>query len=194
MIRGLLLAAGRWYPRIRTRMDKLPTAGFAKTRHWEYASFNFLPNPSVKQAWKQLRPQILHLHWVGDGLLPLQYFPQFADLPTVVTMHGRWWFNGAQHLHSDRSARFVEGFLPGNRDAKDGGIDVDRWVWRRKQRYFASHPFEVIAFSQWMQRDAQRSSLLGNRRVHLVPNGLDLNRFHPQPREQARERFRVASG
>lgn len=181
------------YAQLRTRLDKLPRL-FSKTGHWEYASFNFLPNPAVKLAWTRYRPQILHLHWIGDGLLPLQYFPDFADLPTIATLHGRWLFNGAQHLHSDQSRRFVDGFLSGNSDPQDGGLDVDRWVWQRKKRYLAQNPFEVLALSRWMQRDAQRSLLLGKRKVHLLPNGLDRSCFYPRSKNEARSRLQLPQG
>ena len=176
------------YSAIRARLDKLP-GRFCKTAHWEYASFNYLPNPAVKQAWEQLKPDVLHLHWIGDGFLPLQYFPAFRHIPTVATLHGRWLFNGAQHLHSDQSIRFVDGFLKGNRDHEDGGLDVDRWVWQRKLRYFRNHPFEVIALSNWMKRDAQRSLLLKDRKIHLIPNGLNPEVYHALDREQSRQKL-----
>lgn len=187
---GVVTCGSRWYAPLRTRLDKLPRL-LCKSDHWEYVSFNWLPNPEVKHAWTRYRPQILHLHWIGDGLLPLQYFPLFADLPTVATLHGRWLFNGAQHLHSDQSSRFVDGFLSGNHDPKDGGLDVDRWVWNRKYRYLATNPFEVIALSRWMQHDAQRSVLLGKRPVHLIPNGLDRTCFYPRNKTEARARLQL---
>jgi len=176
---------GAKYAPIRARLDKLP-AFICKSSHWEYASFNYLPNPAVKKAWRELKPDVLHLHWIGDGFLPLQYFPQFSHVPTVATLHGRWLFNGAQHLHSDQSKRFVEGFLKGKRDNEDGGLDADRWVWRRKCRYFQNHPFEVIALSNWMKRDAERSRLLKDRKVYLIPNGLDPSVYRPLDRDRSR--------
>lgn len=176
---------GKYYSSIRSKLDKLPSI-LCKNSHWDYFSFNYLPNPSVKKVWNVLRPDVLHLHWIGDGFLPLQYFPEFRHIPTVATLHGRWLFNGAQHLHSDQSDRFVSGFLKGNRDREDGGLDVDRWVWQRKLRYFQNHPFEVIALSNWMKRDAERSLLLKDRNIHLIPNGLDPSVYHPVDRNESR--------
>lgn len=176
------------YSRFRSNFDKLPSK-LSGTQHWEYASFNFLPNPAVRRWIRRLQPDILHLHWIGDGYLPLQYFPELSDIPTLATLHGRWLFNGAQHLHSDQSVRFVEGFRRDNRDNLDSGIDVDRWVWERKLKCFESNPFEVVALSEWMQRDAARSVLLKNRAIHLVPNGLDLSLFHPVAVNEARSKL-----
>ena len=88
-------------------------------------------------------------------MLPIQYFPEFSHIPTVATLHGRWLFNGAQHLHSDKSKRFVDGFSSGNRDADDAGIDVDRWVWNRKRQYFEKNPFEIVTLSRWMEQDVK---------------------------------------
>jgi len=186
-------AIHRLYSKIRSRADKFPCA-LCNTGHWEYASFNYLPNPFVKQAWKRIRPRLLHLHWLGDGYMPIHYFPQFASVPTVATLHGRWLFNGAQHLHSDQSKRFREGFCKDNRDNMDGGLDLDRWVWNRKMRYFKNNPFEVLVLSNWMKRDAQNSVLLGKRPIHLIPNGLDLSVYYPYDTVEARNHFNLPQG
>jgi glycosyltransferase involved in cell wall biosynthesis len=173
------------WARIRTRLDKWPRL-LCRHEHWEYASFNYLPNPRVCEVWKRHRPDVLHLHWVGDGLLPIRYWRHLKDIPTVVTLHGRWWFNGAQHLHSDQSKRFREGFVASNRDPLDGGLDVDRWVWERKRGALRDWPLTALTLSRWMERDAAASVLLGNKRIVRIPNGIDTSVFRPGERKELR--------
>lgn len=174
----------RSYVRLRTRLDKVP-GYFSNRKHWNYASFNYLPNPRIQAIWKQIKPQLLHLHWIGDGLLPLQYLKRI-ECPTIATMHGRWFFNGAQHLHSDQSKRFEEGFLPSNRDKEDSGMDVDRWVWTRKQKYLRGVDLQIVTLSRWMESDVRRSRLLKNVPVTRIPNGLNTDLFSPRNQSEVR--------
>ena len=157
----------------------------SKRDHWAYASFNYLPHPRLSQVWKYFEPSVIHLHWIGDGFVPLSKLCKLPA-PLVATLHGRWLFNGAQHLHNDRSPRFVEGFYPDNRDPEDGGVDVDRWVWNRKHKAFKDLQMNIVTLSRWMERDARKSLLLGNYSVKRIPNGIDLETFLPHDRETVR--------
>lgn len=177
----------RLYIRLRSRIDKWP-AYLCRHSHWNYSSFNFLPNPRMHQIWKDIRPKLVHLHWFGDGMLPIQYF-RHIHCPVVATLHGRWLFNGAQHLHSDQSSRFVEGFLPDNRDPMDGGWDVDRWVWQRKCDALDKVKWNIVTLSRWMERDARRSRILGGHPIVRIPNGVDTEVFHPLDSAEARNRL-----
>jgi glycosyltransferase involved in cell wall biosynthesis len=47
-----------------------------------------------------------------------------------------------------------------------------------KEAVFAASPLEVVAPSRWLA-DLARSSLLGRKKVHLIYNGVDLERFRP---------------
>lgn len=183
---------GKLYARARSRIDKWP-ACLCRHSHWNYYSFNFLPNPRMHQIWRTIRPRLVHLHWFGDGMLPVQYFLHF-DCPVVATLHGRWLFNGAQHLHSDQSPRFVEGFLPSNRDPLDGGLDVDAWTWKRKCDALDQLKWNIVTLSRWMERDACRSRILGRHPVVRIPNGVDPDVFRPMDQVKAREDLGLEAG
>ncbi len=184
-----VLAPQKWfdlqYYRMRTRLDKLP-ALLTNSRHWAYGSFNYLPHPRLSEIVKTLKPRIVHFHWIGDGLVPLHRLPDFR-MPVVFTLHGRWLFNGAQHLHSDQSRRFYEGFNKDNRDTEDGGLDMDRWVWQRKRKYLAGLNYHVVALSRWMYEDAKKSVMFEGREVHHIPNGLDMDVFNPADKASCRK-------
>jgi glycosyltransferase involved in cell wall biosynthesis len=47
-----------------------------------------------------------------------------------------------------------------------------------KEAVFAASPLEVVVPSRWLA-DLARSSLLGRKKVHLIYNGVDLERFRP---------------
>lgn len=183
---GPTRAVDKLWLRLRTRADKIP-GWFGSGENWQYLSFNYLPNPRILRILDQLQPRLIHLHWIGDGLLPLQAIQKLKTYPLVATLHGRWLFNGAQHLHSDQSRRFREGFLKNNRDPGDRGLDIDRWTWNRKKKALSNLQLTVLTLSRWMERDAAASVLLEDFPIVRIPNGLDLDTFFPHPKALVRK-------
>ena len=138
--------------------------------------------PEFKEA------DIIHLHWVNQGMLSLKGIRKILDSgkPVVWTMHDMWPATAICHLTLDCRC-FETGchhcpLLPGNGSAKD----LSAQVWRRKQRMFEGRQVAFVACSQWLAGEASKSALLQGQEIYSIPNPLDTHCYHPQDKQQAR--------
>lgn len=64
--------------------------------------------------------------------------------------------------------------------------DTSQALWRAKRWAYARSHLTIVAPTQWMARMVQESPLLGRFPVHVIPNGVDTEVFHPIPKCEAR--------
>lgn len=133
------------------------------------------------------RPDVLHLHWIGDGLLSVGALAGL-DVPLVWTLHDQWAFTGGCHFSGD-CARYAAacGACPALGSTRDA--DLSRTVWQHKRDAWRGLRVTFIAPSVWMAARLSASSLFGDARVEVIPNGVDLDVFAPRDMMFAREVF-----
>jgi glycosyltransferase involved in cell wall biosynthesis len=64
--------------------------------------------------------------------------------------------------------------------------DTTAALFRWKDAVYRRSRITVVAPSRWLEQSARESPLLGRFPVHRIPNGVDLDRFRPRPRDEAR--------
>lgn len=149
-------------------------------------SLNIIPGCAYRQIEKSAA-DIINLHWVNKEMLSIASIGRITK-PVVFTLHDMWAFCGSEHLSPDdgMNARFRLGYVPHNRPRGHKGLDLDRWAWERKQKFW-THPRHVICPSNWLARCAQESALMKKWPVHVVPNPLDVSTFQPLDRRFCRK-------
>jgi glycosyltransferase involved in cell wall biosynthesis len=133
---------------------------------------------------------VVNLHWVGHEFMSINDVGRIKQ-PTVWTLHDSWAFCGSEH-HPDGPGddRYIRGYLRGTSRPGDSGLDLDRWTWVRKYRAWSERRV-VISPSRWLADCAQRSKLMRDWPIHVVPNPLQVMLYRPWPRNIARELFRL---
>lgn len=165
-------------------LDDLPRR-LLRTENPTPISPALLPSPTAGDI-RRIAPAIVNLHWICGGFVAPTVLPHLAA-PIVWTLHDQWAFCGGEHYTPDGDRRFEQGYLAGSRPTGEGGPDVNRFLWQRKQRaYGRIKTMSIVAPSRWLADLARRSSLLGNRRIEHIPYGIDAARFHPVDRGMAR--------
>ncbi len=133
---------------------------------------------------------LINLHWVTGLLDHATFFAAAAARcwPIVWTLHDMNPLTGGCH-YSAGCERFVErcGACP----LLAVGVEEDytRRFWRikrRAMRQLAPALVRIVAPSRWLAGEAQRSSLLGDFDVEVIPNGIDTGVFKPIEPQQAR--------
>jgi glycosyltransferase involved in cell wall biosynthesis len=151
-----------------------------------------LPGPSLRRL-RRVRPDIVNLHWVAGGCLSVRQIGLITG-PTVWTMHDMWPFCGAEHYApAGDGARWQLGYSQANRPAGHRGVDIDRWTWLRKRRYWR-RSFSLVTPSRWLAECAQRSALFRNMPVTVIPNALPTGTFRPYDRGAARRALGLPVG
>lgn len=172
----------RFTARVRGRLDEWPLRPYRKTDE-SYWSINWVP-ARLGQFVKEVAPDILHLHWVGAGFLPVSALRQF-DCPVVWTLRDMWAFTGGCH-YTAGCERYQQscGACPQLRSSDDE--DLSRTIWRRKRKYLRDLDLSLVPISGWLGDCARESALLSACPIEVIPNGLDLDSFQPSDRSEAR--------
>lgn len=133
---------------------------------------------------------IVHLHWVNQGLLSLKSLDRIfrSGKPVVWTMHDMWECTSICH-HAHGCNRFKSachdcGFL-----RYPSQHDLAARVFRRKMEVFRPADVTWVAVSHWMARQARASALLAGKRVEVIPNTLSLSQFELLDRDESRRRL-----
>lgn len=64
--------------------------------------------------------------------------------------------------------------------------DTTKLLYRWKDNVYRRSKLTIVTPSTWLERLARESPLLGRFPVRRIPNGVDLDRFQPVPRDDAR--------
>jgi glycosyltransferase involved in cell wall biosynthesis len=147
-------------------------------------STRLLRNPLIAPS------DIINLHWTGQETISIEEVGMLPN-PLVCTIHDMWAFCGAEHYVEDNvEARYRTGYSARNRRNGSSGLDIDRWVWGRKQRNWRT-PFHVVAPSRWLAQCARQSVLMKYWPITVIPNPLDVQVFRPLPRDICRSIFKI---
>ena len=138
--------------------------------------------PEFQQA------DVIHLHWVNQGMLSLNNLQQILDAgkPVVWTLHDMWPVTGICH-HAETCDRFTTHchhcplLVHGHRH------DLSFRIFEKKLKLYARGRLSFIACSHWLEGQARRSALTQGHPVASIPNPIDTRLFHPIDRQQVRK-------
>jgi glycosyltransferase involved in cell wall biosynthesis len=143
--------------------------------------------------YAQIPPcDVINLHWIGGMVDYGSFFPAVRQ-PVVWTLHDMNAFTGGCH-YSAGCERFAAQCGACPQLNSDREADLSRAIWQRKQQAYAALPRErlhLVAPSQWLADQAQRSGLLPDVPVSVIPNGLDVDEFAPLDRGYARQALHI---
>ena len=146
---------------------------------------SWLPTTQIK-CIKKLNPDIVHLHWINGGFLSIGSLATFK-MPIVWTCHDAWPLSGIRHYPV---IKFKDG-KPLKSDDCTAELArkslLNRFVIWRKEHVWRNLNMVAVAPSSWMESELNRSLLWTNRKIHRIPNGLDLSIFKPIPKEEAKK-------
>jgi len=139
---------------------------------------------SVHKQIQELNPEIVHLHWVCGGFLPIESISRI-NKPMVWTLHDMWPFTGGCH-YSGECTKYQQQCGACEQLGSNKMNDLSRKVWNRKAKAFHNKNITIVTPSKWLADTAKSSSLFNGLRVEVIPNGLDTNIYNPIDKQQAR--------
>lgn len=175
------------FNQLRPKLDELPlrlypNRGFLATQ--------WFPD-GLKSKIGEINPDVVNLHWVGNGFVRIETLPKL-NRPVVWTMHDMWPFTGGcYHSFGCERYRGSCGACPQLNSQSER--DVTRWIWKRKASAWKHVNLTLVSPSNWLAECARSSSLFKDRRVEVIPNGLDLTTYKPYDRDMARKILKLPS-
>lgn len=144
------------------------------------SSVNIRPNNLISRI-NAMKPDLVHLHWVGGGMLRIEDLPKI-NCPIVWTLHDMWPFCGSEHYNLSSLAD------PGNAPtaaASRPWSHISKWNLNRKMKAWRGRSLITVSPSEWMQQCARQSDLWHDNSCvehRVVANGLDTEVFKPKGR------------
>ena len=141
-------------------------------------------------AWiNEVKPDIIHLHNLHNNYINISILFNYVKqhrIKTVITLHDCWFFTGkCCHFLYDSCDRWMSGCGSCSRQRKEiPSYLFDKSIadFNVKKKLIGENPFVyVVGCSQWLT-DCAKKSLLADRVVRTIYNGIDLNVFVPSPK------------
>lgn len=135
---------------------------------------------------EEIKPDIIHLHNIHDHWLNYEILFKYlntTDIPVVWTFHDFWAITGhCAHFISVNCEKWQHecGSCPLNKSL----IDRSRRNFMLKKKLFlANNNLHVVAVSKWVG-GLLKKSFLSDKDIRVIPNGINLNVFRPQPKSE----------
>lgn len=171
---------GRWkgiWKKARERFDIWRTNGFSRKDLWRVSTastgFDLTKHPDFQAA------DVIHLHWVNQGLLSLCDIQKIADTgkPIVWTLHDMWPLTGICH-HAYECKRYREGCYECPLLRYPSVSDLSAKVYAKKMKsYGMAQHIKMVAVSTWLAERARLSSILAGKEIRVIANALPVEDF-----------------
>jgi glycosyltransferase involved in cell wall biosynthesis len=160
---------------------------FPQTRKRILFTTNLLPDNVVEQI-NTIDPDIVHLNWIAGGFIRIESLLKIKQ-PIVWTFHDMWPATGGCHSPLE-CVRYQSrcGACPILHSRREHDLSHSTFL-RKQEVYRFLNNLSIITPSRWLAESVKSSTLLGNRRISVVPNGLDVSVFRPYDKMESRDHF-----
>ncbi|MDX9789713.1 MAG: glycosyltransferase [Candidatus Kapaibacterium sp.] len=143
---------------------------YSPNKHFSslYSMFDITKHPAYLEA------DIIHFHFIAD-FVDLPSFVKKNNKPIVWTIHDFNPISGGLHLPSDIKDNTRLGNL------------IKKNFNKKLKAYSNVENIALVAPSEYLRNEAEKSGIFGSKPVNLIHNGLDLNKFRPYPVNISRE-------
>lgn len=135
---------------------------------------SWVPGRGIKEA-NRLSPDLVHLHWIAQGFVRIESMTSIT-CPIVWTLHDSWPFTGGCHLPGN-CRRYEQECGQCPVLGSNCENDLSRRVWRRKHEAWENLLLTIVCPSKWLADKASASSLFRDRKIVVIPNGIDTVRY-----------------
>lgn len=169
------------------QMNSLPLRRYSN-RERTLFSPQWFPDALAKKT-ADINPDVVNMHWVCNGYLQIETLAKL-NKPLFWTLQDMWAFTGGCH-YNQSCDRYQDscGRCPQLNSAKER--DLSRAIWQRKGKAWKNLNLTIITPSSWMADCVRASSLLADRRVEVIPFGLDTDRYRPVAATIARDLLKL---
>ena len=141
------------------------------------------------------RADIVNLHNLHENYFDLRCLPALSKkVPLVITLHDAWLLSG-HCAHSFECERWKTGcgHCPDLTIPPGISRDGTAFNWERKRKIYAQSRLYITTPSQWLMDKVQISMLNpAIRKSRVIPNGVDLNLYHPGDQLRARTELNIS--
>lgn len=172
---------------VRSFIDSFPLKYYHDFQHTPWSP-QWLPN-HIHRKINNMTPDVVHLHWICGGFVPIREVTKI-NKPIIWTLHDMWAFTGGCHYNGTCDNYKNKCHSCPQLGSKREN-DLSKLVWERKKKYWDNTDFTVVTPSKWLAKCVSSSSLFKDKRIEVIPNGIDLEKFKPLPKDEVRKAFKL---
>jgi glycosyltransferase involved in cell wall biosynthesis len=132
---------------------------------------------------------VINLHWIANFVDYNSFFSKVPKkIPIVWTLHDMNAFTGGCH-YNQCCKKYYESCGACKQLGSKNTLDLSRQVWLRKWKVFQEidhRRLHIVTPSQWLAKEAKRSSLFKRYPVSVIPYSLDTEVFSVRERSISR--------
>lgn len=158
----------------------------------QYQYFPFSTRFIMKKA-REINPDIISLHNTHEGYFKTAILKDLSKIaPIVWTLHDMWSFSAnAVHTFGDESWKQLKSGKGEKKIYPHIGINTGKWLLKQKKRIYLKSDIQVITPSRWLYQLACQSPVFVNKRIFLIPHGIDLELFNNKDRRCCRSLLHI---
>ena len=170
-------------------LSQLPLMLYPK-RHKDIFSPNlalFTPrNKLLLQTLKELKPDIVHLHWIENGFINIKDL-ESIQTPLIWSLHDANPYTGGCHIVASACIGVSTQCKKCPLLQSKCGFDISFLTFKRKmQTYKKLQNLTINGLSRWIAKCAKDSTLLGKKQIINLPNPIDTRIYAPIEKSIAR--------
>lgn len=139
--------------------------------------YKFLPvSRKIVKFSRRWKPDIISLNQIEGGYFQTRDLIKLSKIaPLVWTMHDLWAFMGNSHrtLYAGEKERNVYPQI---------GIPLGGYLLNQKHKIYQKADFKVVCPSMWLFHQKLKS--ICDKEGHIIPHGIDLDKFKPEKRNK----------
>ena len=146
----------------------------------------------IKDRTDVKNSDIIHLHNLHGGYFNPLALPELTELkPTIYTLHDMWALTGhcAHSFDCDKWQTGCGG-CPYLKVYPALWYDVTHKLWGIKKDIYKKSNFVIVVPSKWMKNKLEKS-ILSDKKVYLIYNGIDSEIFHPMDKADVRKKLNL---
>lgn len=172
---------------------------YLRTLYWKLEEKFSMQSLLFPFGWKILNhhdfknSDIVHYHLIHNMFMSLYSFLEMTkQKPAVWSIHDIWAFTGHCIINKecDKWQYGCEG-CPYKGMLFPMKEDKANQMWKIKKKIYDQMDVDIVVASDYMKKMVSESPLLGNRRIHKISFGVDLNKFKPQDIHQCKSNLGI---
>lgn len=135
---------------------------------------------------------IIHLHWVNQGLLSLKNIKKIltSGKPVVWTLHDMWPCTAVCH-HAYQCNGFVQDCSQCEHLQFPKCENLPHKVFLQKKQIYSKGNLHLVSVSNWLHQQVKRSALTSSLPSSVIPNTLSLQQFKVWNKDEARQQLNL---
>lgn len=155
-------------------IDKIPSLLLNNKTKNKFSSGLF--NDFVTAEIKKINPDIVHLHWINNGMLSIKSLKKIKK-PIVWSVLDMWPYTGGAHYD------FLE------REIHD--TFLSKYLLKLKTKVYSKIDLTPIAISEWIKHGIIDSGSMKGKKIEIIHPSLNLSFFRPVDKTFSRKLFNL---